>query len=394
MLNRNVYILYPAGYHGSYLKWALEVSDPQNLNIVKDPINIESGDKFGGPGTAHLHTRVPSHHNLEILLYWILRNRPQDNRIYLINTMCGRANACYSAANLLTWDANGIVIVLHDDDDPDLISYGHINCVIKWPTFLLTFKDRFSWHEGFDAFACADDRQFRNWIVKNDWFLGSCARPDPEKVQQTADTFIDKWYKVRNQYQPHEVNNQTYPDHLDMTDRFFALPISHILKSTFISDLETIITDGALLDHKDTGPVQEIHDTYVRSQPNLAWFESIKNWRETGRLDPYLCSHSIIQAQIISQILRQRHVYYPSRETVNHWMSGYQNVKDPYWPPIIDWQGFFYLSKDVLDQLGLLGLPDFSLPPDKAFTSLDWENMGIHQINDYYQERKQQPFTL
>ena len=49
MLQKNVYILYPPGYCGSYINWAIHASDKELQKItVKDPLNNKNSAKYGG----------------------------------------------------------------------------------------------------------------------------------------------------------------------------------------------------------------------------------------------------------------------------------------------------------------------------------------------------------
>jgi len=47
MLKKNVYLIYPAGYSGSYLKWAVEISDADKRQATPlDPLNNQNTKTF------------------------------------------------------------------------------------------------------------------------------------------------------------------------------------------------------------------------------------------------------------------------------------------------------------------------------------------------------------
>jgi len=301
MLNKNVYIIYPAGFHGSYVKWAIESSDPANKSITKNPINTVKSTAFGGVGTAHHFERLPTHQSFDLTVLWIMYNQPQDKRVYLINSGVGRTIVSKTISDLLLYDRDGIIISIHDNDDELYSSYGKINCVTKWPTFMLATKS--DWYSGFDAFDCAKDRKFRNYIVKND-FLGSCGPPNLGDIDRYLDEYAC-WYKVRNQYQPHEVNLDNYPPRPVIADRLFDLSLEDIIFGNFQEKISDIIRSTNLMDNLDFSNLNAIHDQYIDTQPNLQWFESIKHWQKTKTMDDYLCSHSVIESQLIKYIFRQ-----------------------------------------------------------------------------------------
>jgi len=301
MLNKNVYIIYPAGFHGSYVKWAIESSDADNNSINKNPINTVNSKTFGGVGTAHHFQRLPTHQSFNLTVLWMLYNRPKDQRVYLICPGVGRKDISSTISNLLLYDRDGIIISIHDNEDKLYSSYGKINCVTKWPTFLLATKQ--DWHDGFDAFNCTNDRRFRNFVVKND-FLGSVGRPNLDSINRYLDKF-KCWYDVRNQYQPHEVNLDTYPPRPVIAGRFFDLSLEDIIFGNFQEKISDIIRSTNLIDNSNFDNLNAIHDQYIQIQPNLQWFESIKHWQKTKTMDDYLCSHSVIESQLIKHIFRQ-----------------------------------------------------------------------------------------
>ena len=388
MLKKNVYILYPAGYHGNYVKWSIEVSDPSNTKITKNPINTTTTIQYGGVGTSHVHSRIPSHQGFFTHQIWMMYNQPQDRRIYLINTVDPKADISRNVATLLLQDPTGIVINLHDDDDEDFAAYGKINCITKWPTFIpawqaaLTTKEVF--HDGFDPFNCSRDREFRNHIVKHN-FLGSCGKPNIDLIEKELDLYHD-WFLVRNEYQPHEVNYDTYPRRPDISQRFFDISLREILSPEFPEKIKSLTERTGLFDKVDTSPIAAIHSEYVGIQPNLPWFDSIKQWKKTQRLDDYLLSHSVIEAELISRIMADSHIAFFSKDQLVSWAVGYNLIKDPAWPAINDPKEFYDLSSEI--QRELIEVynyqPLYSGQPRSELYEIEWEKLSTEDINEIY----------
>ena len=60
MLIKNVYILYPAGWGGTFIDWAINASDVDNSKFtVANPVTVNTTAETGGAGTAHLHKKIP-----------------------------------------------------------------------------------------------------------------------------------------------------------------------------------------------------------------------------------------------------------------------------------------------------------------------------------------------
>ena len=84
MQTKNVYILFPAGYSGTYLSWCLDKSELSSKDIIiDDPINKIKSDKYGGSGTCHQYHRYPTHGSIDHVMSWLILNQPKDKRYYL-----------------------------------------------------------------------------------------------------------------------------------------------------------------------------------------------------------------------------------------------------------------------------------------------------------------------
>ena len=86
MLDKNIYLIYPPGYSGSYLSWCFSKSEIDLAeSTVDDPLNIYNNKKYGGTGTSHLHYRIPTHSTIKEVMYWLILNQPKEKKIFLIN---------------------------------------------------------------------------------------------------------------------------------------------------------------------------------------------------------------------------------------------------------------------------------------------------------------------
>ena len=389
MIKKNVYLIYPAGYHGSYLKWAIEVSDKDlKQQVTPNPINNSSDKMFGGTGTAHLHARIPTHQGYHNHVDWMILNRPTEPNVYLINSGLGRADQEYLAkmiTGIFNHDPSGVVITINDNNDPALASYGRINCVTKWPVNILAFgsgktSERFM--KDFDPFDCADNRAFRNFMLEND-FIGSLPVLDKDILDLELEN-RRRWYEVRKKYQPHEVNGSTYLESIDYTNRLFDLSLADIPSQKFLQILDHILEVSEISDGYDISAVRDIHDEYIRIQPNLKWFDSLDHWRSTRELDDYIKSHVIVEGEVIREIMSC--VGLESIYRSIDWKRTYYDIKDPSWPNVENFKFVdipAYQQQEVLDSIKEL---KNEKNPWKLSLALNWKYQGIEEINQTFQQ--------
>jgi hypothetical protein len=399
MLQKNVYIVYPAGYHGSYVKWAIEVSDLDRRAVTTlDPLNRSDSTSHGGAGTSHGHVRIPTHQGFDDHTNWVIRNRPADPTVYIINP--SGSNIYHGIVQLLIQDPAGIIITINDGNDRVTQSYGRINCVTKWPTFMpatdaVTGNKNFGMHENFDPFNCARDRRFRNSMVTNINMLTQNARDfstasSPLNFEDLKILAVryNNWYKVRNQYQPHEVNETTYIPKVDHENRLYELNIKDIPSDKFLSQLQDILTITGISNRFDLDVVNTYHRDYILAQPNLQWFESFAHWSRTGELDDYILSHSIIEAELLREIMHRCNMWVAYTESDNSkWQNFYKQTRGSNWPdmPLSEF-GFYQLPAGVKREI----LEGYTLKhqaepePDPIMGTLDWQNMSLQDINQVY----------
>ena len=396
MIQKNVYILYPAGYHGSYVKWAIEVSDlDRRDSTIPDPLNRVASSQFGGAGTSHGHVRIPTHQGFHHHQAWVILNRPTTPMVYVINsgdeTM---KKLCNEIVQLLIQDPTGIIITINDNNDRVTQSYGRITCVIKWPTYMpatdaLSDSKSFVIHENFDPFNCANDRLFRNRMVtdnnaltSNAYYNMASGPIDFDKLNKSI-AHYDDWYAVRNRHQPHEVNEKTYITKINYKNRIHELDITDIPSDKFLSKLQDILTTTGISNNFNLDIVEKYHSDYVSAQLNLQWFKSFDYWNNSGNLDSYLTSHSMIEAELLREIMGRCHMRFDDIQSNTEWQTFYTTVRGPDWPntppPIAE----FYQLPDWIKKEILL---DFKYQiPNLVMSKLDWQNMSLQDINNVYQ---------
>ena len=312
MLKKNVYILYSPGYCGNFINWSINISDSETRQTTIDnPINNEESKALGGFGTSHLHTRIPTHQGVHHHLIWTLHNKPTDKRVYTIGAenFMVRKGISYIAQ----YDPDGVFINIHNDDNDDIDAFGTINMMTKWPTFLdvklALQQDRWGRDlevpQTIDPYNCATDRDFRNWIVHHhDRALQHNGKMNYAMLDKAMSNWSD-WYDCRNRVQPHEVNEQYYMVKPSLENRVFELSCKDVCSDQFVPWFNNFMNTTQISDDFDTNQVSIVHPQYIEAQANLQWFESIKNWEDTGKLDNFLTSHSGIEALVIVRMMKK-----------------------------------------------------------------------------------------
>ena len=387
MLTKNIYILYPAGYSGSYLNWAIHISDNDLYNTtVKSPVNTSTSDQFGGAGTSHKHVRVPTHQGILWHLSWVIYNRPTDKKIYIINE--GTPNVYRSIRIIMQSDPTGVFVIVHNNSDVEVDAYGTINCITKWPSYgdaklqLLPTdprKEDFSFHES--------SRAYRNFIVKHHSdFFEHMGKPDYNELKNEIQRGVN-WYQTRNRLQPHEVNESTYVTNFALDNRVFDISCADIASNYFPQWLENFMNNSGVSDAYNCDYVTNYQDNYINSQSNLQWFESINKWETTGVLDSYLTSHCGIEAHVVTRILKNSNIHIQQ----SRWAEFYNKIKDPSWPMVSDENDFYTLPKDIQDEI--IHQHGYRLnvttAPDTDILHLDWQLLRLEEINQVYQSNKQ-----
>lgn len=322
MQTKNIYILFPAGYSGTYLSWCLDKSELSIKDtIVDDPINKTKSDKYGGVGTCHLYHRDPTHGGIEHIMYWMILNQPKDKRNYLVNVW-NWSQLTLAINYILNFDRDPIIVHI-TANDADTQALGSLNAITKWPLIfdILDHKDRF----GIDFYNIDDSLRTRNILVKNykhifnsteainfeDKEINKFECDNPErflKLRNTSDYYyfmrhwITSWFNIRNKNTPHEVNETQFIKPYKIPKNYYTIDLKEIYQPDFPNKLEALISNKEIGDY-NFDYVKSFHQTYIDNQSNLRYLDEIKTFRETGILTEYLNSHPLLRALVIMNML-------------------------------------------------------------------------------------------
>jgi hypothetical protein len=171
----------------------------------------------------------------------------------------------------------------------------------------------------------------------------------------------------------------------------FEISCRDIATDPFPAWLQQTMEVASVSNNYNCEHVTEFHPEYTQAQPNLKWFEAMQHWDQTGELDPYLSSHSVIQAEVIKEIFTRSNVAFTSKKESHDWFVFYSSVRDHSWPsasfdPNSFWTLPDWIQQELKNDFGYQ--PLFNKEPNLTIKNLDWENMDLTDINKIYQESK------
>ena len=316
MLKKNVYILYPPGYAGSYLSWIISASDVDSArNTVTDPINRSTSRRYGGAGTSHLHVRKPTHMGFVSIINWMMFNRPTDKQIYVVN--CNKGSRYYdrrpdwAIKMILRSDPDPLILNISDRGVSDVRKFGSINTITKWPVYFNAIDPLAD--IGFDPYDCAESRQARNMFVERyDEIFPYNTDVDRANVLNSVNSY-NRWFDIRNGDNPHEVT----PDQFVLLDGYACdnivdIGLADIFSPGFLDIFSPMLIDQRVGDF-DFSNANQVHPRYLSSQRNMQWFDDIAAFRENGKPTDYLLSHSLTEAFML---LEMRNALPPGWETM------------------------------------------------------------------------------
>lgn len=394
MLTKNIYLLYPAGYSGNYVNWAISVSDlGLRHTTVKNPINDVDQTKYGGSGTSHLHHRIPTHQPIRQHLPWMVYNRPDNKGIYIVNT--ATYNMADTISQILDSDTDPVFIVIHDKNDLDIRAYGQINCITKWPVFLSAQYAAAGHELPCDPFNC-DDQEFRNLVAQNLVSIDSNIPVDGQQLDNVIVNYkkYQNWYQARHSVNPHEVNEKYYIVRENFPlDSLFQFSCQDVVSDKFPETLRQIFVKSQCSTDYNIDYFKQFHPNYIAAQKNLQWFESIKNWRNTGALDDFLKGHSVIQGLVIREILNNCEFIYPTELEIMQWKAFYSDIRDASWPNCRLESDYIFLPEQIRIELQTVFgyCPKQSVDPEKIKCRkllANWKELTLDEINVIYQNYK------
>lgn len=307
MISKNIYLLYPPGYSGSYVSWCISKSEESLASsTIDNPVNISSTAKYGGYGTSHLHHRIPTHQNIHQTIAWIILNRPIEKKIYLVN-FHNEGFLGYSIDHIMNFDRDPVFIHISANDD-DTRALANLNTITKWSLYFKVSE----LDKQFDIDLDSDNKlDLRNKFVKHYHSLFPNSTPiDFYKKFDYTDNILefrrqyDNWYTLRNSNNPHEVNESYYVKPKIVPDHFYNIDLSDIYQDTFPDKLQEIMT-SCNAGEFNFDYVKSFHQNYISAQPNLKLLTELDNFRKTKQINNYLISHPFIEALIIKELLHE-----------------------------------------------------------------------------------------
>jgi hypothetical protein len=307
MLSKNIYLLYPPGYSGSYVSWCISKSEESLApSTVDNPVNTASTGKYGGYGTSHLHHRIPTHQNIHQIIAWIILNKPIENKIYLVN-FHNEGYLGYSIHHIMNFDRDPVFIQI-SATKTNAIALAKLNAITKWPLYFQVAELDKKFNIDLDS---ADLLELRNKFVKHyDTFFPSSMPLDFDKEFDYIENINEfrkqykNWYTLRNSYNSHEVNESYYAKPKDKPDYFYNIDLLDIFQENFPNKLHDIMNDcnaGSF----NFDYVKKFHQTYIDAQTNLKILNELNEFKKTKIVTDYLTSHPLIEALIIKDLLNE-----------------------------------------------------------------------------------------
>lgn len=294
MINKNIYITYPAGYMGTYINWLISISDQKlRQSTVTDPLTANHN--------AHGHTKYPTHLSWSKALTWMAKNRPAHPLIYALNTRNHsdyHLTTEYAMQNIMRIDSNPVFINCHDNDNDDVKKFGALNMFRKWPTFISAIS---VWHNDYNPAADTDVIRARNWLMHHWKTLNPGNRPvNPEIVMYNLKGHRD-WLSIRRQTAPAEITDEQYlvPD--TMPTHLVEIPITDIIEPNFVDELAKSLAPCEL-GNLDWSYARSYHSRYVEAQDNRHWFRSIEQFRTSGLVDQWFFGDAMSQAFLLLEL--------------------------------------------------------------------------------------------
>jgi hypothetical protein len=209
----------------------------------------------------------------------------------------GSEEAIYQISN---YDPDPVFIHIHDNNDTDWRALANINCIMKWPVYFRseqTIEQRF----GFDCFNI-DNLKTRNLFAKFRKLFFPYNPPVRYDFLTKKIQWKRTWFEIRNRYNAHEVNDETYCVPADVPKYVYEITLQDILSSSIFDQLETIVSQSQCGDY-NFSYVRDFHQHYINAQSSLAWLDGIQQLRQTGKLTEYLKTNPMAQALTIEEIL-------------------------------------------------------------------------------------------
>lgn len=304
MLDKNVYLIYPPGYSGSYISWCLSKSEKDSsTTTVDNPLNVSDNKQYGGSGTSHLHYRIPTHSTIKEIMYWLILNQPKEKKIFLVNGW-DKGTIVNTINTIMNFDRDPVIIHITADNHYTRC-IGNLNAITKWPLYFHAREINKKFN--IDFFNPSNDLETRNKFVEyyDDIFPISFSlnRPSEDSFNLlTLREHYKYWFTLRNEHNPHEINGDQYVYPHNEPTYFYSIDLMSVYDNSIFEILESIVTESKLGDF-NFDFTKDYHPTYVNAQTNLKFKDEIFMFRHTKILTEYLLSHPLLQALTVKEML-------------------------------------------------------------------------------------------
>lgn len=293
-LERNIWILYPAGWAGNYVSWVIQKSFKNLSGVTDSPISVN--------GTSHAHTRSPTHQGLLHHIAWKNSNGITDNRVYLTNvdahSPSTHVRPAWVAHYIMRYDPSGVIINIHDGGDEKIWQFGTINGWTKWP---VQYTSRAAWDP--DAYCpVTDDDQDRaaQWLSKN--WRSYCPRNTPMDFNELQYNFDGqkRWLDRRNAFCPEDIPLDQYYLPTEPGSNLIEINLKDIFSQDFLTKYSDTISSH-FNEPMDFSYCIDYHNTYLQAQPNLQWFHDWDSYLTTKEPTVWLKSSPLTRAFILER---------------------------------------------------------------------------------------------
>jgi len=314
MLKKNLYLIWPTGYYGTYLHWIINKSNVKTSHTTCDL-------PFLSTGSSHGHYKIPTHMSIESHLHGRIKNNYPIGTIYPIGIV---TNVTYNSdsfnwrktfENVLFWifrlESEPVIINIFNNCDTYHDKIAAINMYNKEHWEVENTPDS----NGYYVYRDNDELVARNYLVEN-WkkYYPSHYAQVTHNTLEIYKKNYNKTVELRRKYEGHEYDAETYLV-TAQGKYFYNLQISDFLKPNFIDIVESMLIHSETGDY-DFSYVRSIHDKYLQNQQT---FVSLANDLYTQARELYYISSTdtnIFYRALAIDTLKELHGELP-----NNWES-------------------------------------------------------------------------
>lgn len=304
MLNRNLWMIWPTGYYGSYIHWLISRAEKDlKKNTVDSP--------FFSNGSSHAHIKNPPHQTIENLIQARIRNNYPDGTIYPIGI---RSNVSYTGSqpNWMKSFENSFFWTLRLEHEPVLINIYNGSNEYYTKLAVINMYNKENWvvesypdENDYYCFKDTDAIKARNYLVKN-W---KTVYPWHDK-QATVET-VNLYREPENAAIQTRYKNESWEYNRDdnwiyATGRYlYNIKLEEILNVDFISRLENILVDCEIGDF-DFSDIKTVHTEFLsRQKTYIDITSSLYVQADTLQYNPELSKNILYEALAIDALMEK-----------------------------------------------------------------------------------------